>query len=156
MRNLLRLSIAALAVLAAIKFGGCGSETIQQKLPIGDPCAESSRCGTPTHFYCDTRLAMGYCKKDCKSDSDCPTEAICSFRGSTIGQCKVRCDSKVNCRNTQGYICVPASNDLATLASHGYCDIPPGSSLPDAGATVDMSNPGDAAAVIMDLASKGG
>ena len=147
MRHLLRVSIAALAVFGAVKFGGCGSETIRQRLPIGDPCVESSQCGTLPQFYCDNALAMGYCKKDCKSDADCPIEAICSFRASVTGQCKVKCESTVNCRNTMGYQCIPASNDLATLASHGYCDIPGGGGKPDGGANADLASPGDAAAI---------
>jgi hypothetical protein len=109
-------------VIAAL--AGCSSTSAPaQRLPIGTACTTSLQCGDPPSFFCDTDHPNGYCKRDCKSDGDCPPEAICAFDGA-VGECHKKCDTVADCRQAEGYICKPASTNPVSLASHSYCDAP--------------------------------
>ena len=128
---------------------GCNGDTVTQKLAIGSACTTSSDCGSEPHFFCDRDHESGYCKKDCKSDADCPSEAICAFDGG-VGACHKKCNVSdsdagrpTDCRFSEGYVCQPSSAVMATLASHSYCDAP--AARPDGGAVLDMSHPVDGA-----------
>ena len=147
MRHLLRAVIAAVVVVAAVKFGGCSIPTVKQLLTIGSPCSQSFECGSQPQFACNTQLPGGYCEKDCKSDADCPgpsVESICAFNGPVSGKCRLKCTGPANCRFVSGYICRPASNDPNSMASNGYCDLP--ANGVDGGASVDLGGGDDAAA----------
>jgi hypothetical protein len=63
----------------------------------------------------------GYCSKDCKTDSDCPSEAICAFDGA-VGGCHLICTDPKVCRFSSGYECKPASTMPSSLATKPYCD----------------------------------
>lgn len=129
---------AALLCLYALS---CGDNNTQL-LPIGSPCTANSLCGTGTLFYCDKDHPNGYCKRDCKVDTDCPVEAVCAHDGVTSGACHKRCDTATDCRKAEGYICKPSSTDPVTLATHAYCDV--SEATPDDGgmATPDGGNKG--------------
>ena len=131
----------ALVSLALLAGAGCtNTDTVAQKLPIGSACNDSSECGSPPHFFCDSEHPGGYCKKDCKGDADCPSEAICAFDGA-VGACHLKCDTSSNCRFSSGYQCKPASSNQDTLASHAYCDAPEGNA-PDAAVPMDQATGG--------------
>ena len=91
-------------------------------------------CGSQPQFYCVTDHPKGYCKKDCKSDADCPSEAICAFSGA-VGACHQKCSNVGDCR--AGYDCKLMSNNVETFASHNYCD------AKDTATGVDASTPQD-------------
>lgn len=154
MRNLLRAAFAFAFVFAAAKLVGCDTPVVKQLLPIGSPCTSSADCGSQPQFYCDSLHAGGYCKKDCKTDLDCPSESICAFHNSPIGQCALKCDNLANCRFTMGYTCKPASNEVMTLASHGYCGLAD-SDVPDGGSDDGASPPPADLTVIKDGAPRG-
>jgi len=97
----------------------CGGAN--QKLPIGSPCSASAQCGDDP-FFCEKSHPGGYCKRDCKSDADCPSDSICAFSGA-VGECHKKCDTDDDCRVAEGYDCEPASTDPDTHASHAYCDV---------------------------------
>lgn len=138
MRHPLRAAALAAFAFAAVKLSGCETPTVTQSLTVGSPCAQASDCGSAPPFACGNLDRGGYCTKDCKTDMDCPGESICAFRGGTVGQCALKCDSTANCRFSSGYVCRPASNDVATLASHGYCGLSD-SAAPDLGGSADMA-----------------
>ena len=90
-------TLGALALAALV--AGCShtDNATMQLLPIGSACTESSQCGTSSDFFCDKDHPNGYCKRDCKQDSDCPSEAICAFDGA-VGECHRECDTINDCR----------------------------------------------------------
>jgi len=101
---------------------GCGNSTPAevQLLPIGSPCQTSAECGTGK-FYCDVDHPGGYCKRDCKVDTDCPTGSVCAGAGMIApGGCHKKCTSAADCRTAAGYICKMMPSD----ASGPYCDVP--------------------------------
>lgn len=100
----------------------CGTSGTQIQ-PIGSPCSTDTDCGTGPRYFCDLEHPNGYCKRDCKVDTDCPPEAICVHDGVTVGECHKRCDQISDCRAAEGYLCKPASTDPVTFASHAYCDV---------------------------------
>ncbi len=113
----MRFVILALAVAAS-----CGDSDVQ-RLPIGNPCARSSDCGTGK-FFCDTDHPGGYCKASCHRDSDCPSGSVCAGAGSVSpGECHKGCTQATaasDCRVSEGYVCKSMPSD----ASHDYCDVP--------------------------------
>jgi hypothetical protein len=117
-----RILHGALACAFALSFPilGCGGGK-EQLLPIGSPCHASSECGTTAAWFCAMHPG-GYCKKDCKTDAECPSEAICVHEGSS-GECHKNCDKDSDCRSAEGYACKPASSDPDTLATHAFCDV---------------------------------
>jgi hypothetical protein len=122
------LAPASARLLSAVRFGllllaaGCGPGVVQQELAIGQPCSAASDCGTAPTFYCETALPGGYCKKDCRTDLDCPTEAVCvGAAGLTTGSCYLICGAGSTCPR-QGYGCLPASSTPPLTATRNYCD----------------------------------
>lgn len=97
----------------------CGGPN--QKLPIGSPCQTSAQCGDGP-FFCAKSHPGGYCKRDCKTDSDCPSDAICAFSGA-IGECHKKCNGDNDCRTSEGYSCHKASAGPDDKASHAFCDV---------------------------------
>lgn len=115
----MRVYLFALAILA-----GCGDSGVdKQILPIGSPCARSADCGTGK-FFCDAGHPNGYCKSDCHTDVDCPSNAVCAGALTTApGECHRKCTTATaatDCRTTEGYIC----KDMPDDASGPYCDVP--------------------------------
>jgi len=55
----------------------------------------------------------GYCQKDCATDGDCPSDAIC-----VSSQCRRKCQMTSQCRVAEGYLCRPGGTgsvcDVAT------------------------------------------
>src|SRR5436309_2828048 len=119
--HLARAAAGLVVVLGGLALSGCSSDTITQKLLIGSSCSVAADCGTQPYFDCIDTTHGGYCTKACKSDPDCPTEAICAMTGDT-GQCRVMCPPAICHKDFQ---CRPASSDMSSIASHAYCDLPP-------------------------------
>lgn len=120
MRASASASAFALALALASVAGCSDTNNNVQRLSIGSPCATSGQCGTGK-FFCDTSHANGYCKADCKSDSDCPSGSVCAGAGMlSPGGCHKKCASVAECRGAEGYICKTMPDD----ASGSYCDAP--------------------------------
>src|SRR5581483_3245833 len=106
----MRVYLFALAILA-----GCGdSTTNKQILPIGSACTKSADCGTGA-FFCDSDHPNGYCKRDCKADTDCPTGSVCAgVMGAVPGECHKKCTvatAATDCRVSEGYQCKAEPDD---------------------------------------------
>jgi hypothetical protein len=128
----MRTLLIALALVA-----GCTESAGDQQLPIGAPCkppsgssctANAGCCGTGKFFCATLDHPGGYCKKDCKSDADCPTGSVCAG-DSSLGECHKSCNAAADCRTAEGYICKPHASE----ASHDFCDAP--EPTPDGGST---------------------
>jgi hypothetical protein len=102
-----------------------------QKLAVGSACVKDSDCGS-TPFYCMVEHPGGYCLRDCTTDADCPSEAICQNDG-VKGECHKKCDAAPDCRAE--YMCSPAASAADNKASHAFCDV---MDAPDAGAVHHM------------------
>lgn len=100
------LLIGALAVVL-----GCGDSANTQYVPIGSRCGSNSDCGTKPYNCVTAGHPGGYCQKDCSTDGDCPTDAIC-----ISGECRRKCGSTSDCRSSEGYQCIQAALS--------YCDVP--------------------------------
>lgn len=116
---------AAVVVAAVGLAAGCsrGARPVPRR-PIGSPCAADADCGAARTFSCATDHPGGYCEASCRSDRDCPSDAVCVGGGYlATGGCHRACAAATGCRADEGYVCVAAGEE----ASHGYCD-PPGRS----------------------------
>jgi hypothetical protein len=93
----------ALAIFVLVA-GACTDPAGTQYLPIGSRCGTSSQCGT-SPYVCNASASYtnGYCEKACKTDGDCPADAVCN--PSTQG-CRRKCKVTGDCRSAEGYVCV--------------------------------------------------
>lgn len=107
-----------------------GTAASAQKLAVGSPCVKDSDCGSAP-FYCMTEHPSGYCMRDCTTDADCPSEAICQDDGMKR-ECHRTCSVSSDCRPE--YMCSPAANAADNKASHAFCDV---KDTPDAGPSAD-------------------
>jgi len=117
-KDLVRAVALGVPVLVA---GGCGdTATIVQHRLIGEACARDSDCGSAS-FSCDTSMAGGYCKKDCRNDFDCPSEGVCVFTtDATLGACYKRCISGGECRTSSDLVCRDHTT-AGVIATHDFC-----------------------------------
>ena len=115
MRSAARICAVLLWVVAG--WAGCYAGDNMQSRPIGEKCSDNGMCGTRP-YSCLTSYPNGYCQKDCATDGDCPSDAVCVSR-----ECRRKCHSDSECRAPEGYACIMAG-------PNPYCDLP---SQPDGG-----------------------
>lgn len=115
------LLVIAFAFLAACKSSSsnAGTAASAQKLAIGSPCVTDNDCGSAP-FYCMAEHPGGYCMRDCATDADCPSDAVCQNDGMK-GECHKKCSVSSDCRSE--YMCSPAANAANNNASHAFCDV---------------------------------
>jgi len=107
----MRTFIVTLALVA-----GCTSTDVQ-KLPIGSACTTTADCGTGKFFCASMGHPGGYCKADCKVNTDCPSGSVCVGAGMIAsGACHKACTGDTQCRASEGYTC------KAEDASSMFCD----------------------------------
>jgi hypothetical protein len=99
--------------------GADAAAATTEKLTIGSPCTKDSDCGSAP-FYCMVDHPGGYCMRDCTTDADCPSEAICQNDGMK-GECHKKCNAPADCR--AAYTCSPAASAADNKASHAFCDV---------------------------------
>ncbi len=101
------LGLGTVLLLALSTLGGCSKQ-------IGDACRTVLDCSVAGTRACDLTQPYGYCTlQGCETNS-CPTEAVCvQFRPSvdrlTTRYCMYSCTDNDDCRYTQGYHCIGAS-----------------------------------------------
>lgn len=130
---IMRPGFRALLRLAATLIGGslaaCGPGASTELLPVGSACTSDSQCG-PTPFMCLLDHPGGYCMRQCQTDTDCPSEAVCVV-DTDATECHKRCPSgQSDCRS--GYECMPAASTGYPRASAAFCDV---AASPDGGMT---------------------
>ncbi|MDB4968277.1 MAG: hypothetical protein JWN44_3966 [Myxococcales bacterium] len=92
----------ALAIFVLVT-GACSDPAGTQYLPIGSRCGTSAQCGT-SPYVCNASSIYpnGYCEKACKTDGDCPADALCN---PTVQACRRKCKVATDCRADEGYGC---------------------------------------------------
>ena len=135
MSRFLPLAVLAVAALAA----GC-----QPK--IGDSCSSYINCDINGTRICDLASPHGYCTQRNCDVGTCPrSEAVCVQFGAALRvaqtYCMRKCMHDSDCRQGDGYVCLPASEvGAVTLdADSSFCVVRPGTAGADAGVPEDAS-----------------
>ncbi len=97
-------------ILALVAFTGCAPQ-------IGDDCTSSVDCSVNGDRVCDLSQPGGYCTVANCEEGTCPEEPVCvEFRfepaRSAESWCMAPCESDGDCRESDGYACIRASELL--------------------------------------------
>ena len=116
--------LAALAIAAAATALGCAPS-------IGDRCNISTDCSIQGNRLCDTSQPGGYCTVGACTAGSCPDNATCVQFGASLpgcpyddyqapsrtgrSLCMKTCSKDSDCRQSDGYVCVPPSEVLGAV-----------------------------------------
>ncbi|MBA3462523.1 MAG: hypothetical protein H0T46_21370 [Deltaproteobacteria bacterium] len=96
-----------LIALAFIVLAGCGRDSGDIDSYIGNACARDSDCDERCYLN-SGEFPGGFCSISCRSDSDCPSDTVCTDKEG--GVCMFLCRA-VDCRDLgPGWQCMDKDN----------------------------------------------
>ncbi len=109
------IRLFAWTILGTALVAACGGNQLGARWPaappsaLGGPCADNSGC--QPGLFCNAGDPGGRCLKECASNVDCGTGAVCV----DVNRCFQACETTADC-GRQDYVCSGASTTK-------FCDV---------------------------------